>query len=111
MNPNPELVQAIAGWFRAAADETRVRILMRLKQGECNVSGLVRDLGIGQASVSKHLAVLRQARIVDVRREGTQAFYRIRGETALQICGLICRDVAEEQQRVAAALSSSANDI
>lgn len=107
MHPTPELIAAITEWFRAVADENRVRILMQLKNGESNVTGLVDELGISQASVSKHLAVLRQAHIVEVRREGTQAFYRIRSEAALKICALVCGDVRSEKQRVAAALGSA----
>ncbi|MGF1573596.1 MAG: ArsR/SmtB family transcription factor [Sumerlaeia bacterium] len=107
MNPKPELIQAIVEWFRAVADENRVRILMHLNQGECNVSTLVEELEIGQASVSKHLSVLRQAKIVEVRREGTQAFYSIRGEVPLQICSLICKDVTEESKRLAKAYRTS----
>lgn len=104
--PPPELVGAIADWFRAVADETRIRILWRLKQGECNVGGLVDELGIAQASVSKHLGVLRQARIVEVRREGTSAYYSLRGETPADICELICRDVVDERRRAAAAVGN-----
>lgn len=105
---NEELVSAIASWFKAVADESRVRILMRLKESECNVNQLVEELGIAQASVSKHLAVLRNARIVEVRRQGTSAFYSIRGDSALKICGLICQTLVEEQNRIAAAMTADA---
>lgn len=107
--PTPELVAAIADWFRAVADETRIRILWRLKQGECTVGGLVRELGVAQASVSKHLAVLRQARIVEARREGTSAHYRLRGGVPEEICALVCRDVVEERRRAAEAVAIGSN--
>lgn len=108
-HPTDEFVSAIADWFRAAGDETRVRILMRLKSGECSVGEIAAHLGAGQATVSKHLGILRRARIVGVRREGTSAYYSLRGEVPLQICALLCRDIAEEQRRVADALSQDLN--
>ncbi len=67
-----EMVGRVVERLRALADETRVRLLLRLKRGECNVTALAADLGVAQASVSKHLNVLRQVGIVAVRREGTQ---------------------------------------
>ena len=95
-----ELVAAIVEWLRAVADESRVRILFRLKKGECNVSTLVEELGIGQASVSKHLGVLRRARILVSRREGANVFYRINGDVPLEVCSILCRNCVEERRRL-----------
>jgi len=89
----PELLPKIVERLAALADETRIRLLMRLRQGEANVSTLMTDLGVAQASVSKHLGVLKQAGLVEVRRQGVQAFYRIRDESIFAMCDLLCDGV------------------
>lgn len=92
-NPSPELIGKVVERFSALADETRIRLLLRLKQGESNVTRLSEELDVGQASVSKHLSVLRQTGLVEVRREGTQAIYRVRDETIFNLCSLVCDGV------------------
>lgn len=83
--PSPEMLKQAADRLRSLADEVRLRLLLRLRRGEANVSTLVSDLGIAQASVSKHLALLRQQGIVKVRRSGAMAFYSLRDESAMEI--------------------------
>ena len=57
-------------FFQALSDETRLRIVMLLAcQGELSVSDLVHALQLPQPKVSRHLAYLREAGIVAVRRE------------------------------------------
>jgi DNA-binding transcriptional ArsR family regulator len=62
---------------RALADQTRVRILIRLLDGAATVSALVVDLGLVQPRVSAHLAALRRAGIVHVDRDGRQRTYGV----------------------------------
>lgn len=62
--------------FNAIADRTRRDILVYLASNERPVNDLVAELGLPQPSVSKHLAVLRDTGLVDVRREGRQMLYR-----------------------------------
>jgi len=99
-----EMVQRIAERFRGLADTTRIRILLRLQAGECNVSTLTTGLGVAQASVSKHLAVLRALGFVQVRREGAQAFCSIRDPALPQLCQLMCDGVTRHAQEQHAAL-------
>jgi len=107
MNMSNELVAKVVERLRALADENRVRLILRLKQGECNVSTLTQELGIAQASVSKHLAVLRQAGLLDVERRGTQAVYRIRDESVFEMCQLVCDGVVRHLRREQAVLESA----
>ena len=70
-----ELVQV----FKLLADETRLKVLMALlRGGESHVSGLCRRLDQSQPAVSHHLALLRQADLIQVRREGKHNFYSVR---------------------------------
>jgi DNA-binding transcriptional ArsR family regulator len=63
--------------LKALANETRLRIIDRLNDGECNVGELVSLLGCDQSTVSKHLAVLRGVGVVDDDRRGNTVFYRL----------------------------------
>lgn len=63
--------------FKAFADPTRLRILNVLAAGELCVCDIVDLLGLPQPTVSRHLAALRHARLVDVVREQQFAHYRL----------------------------------
>ena len=64
--------------FRAFADPTRLRILNLLhEEKELCVCDLCAALGESQPKVSRHLAVLRRVRLVDVHREGKWLFYSL----------------------------------
>jgi len=72
--------------LQAVSDPTRLRLLRLLMREEMNVQELVTVLELRQPSVSRHLAVLRDAGWVDQRREGTFSWYRaaITADPALQ---------------------------
>jgi ArsR family transcriptional regulator, arsenate/arsenite/antimonite-responsive transcriptional repressor len=65
---------------KALADENRVRILMALRPEELCVCQIVELLGLAPSTVSKHMAILKQARLVDSRKEGRWMFYRLAEE-------------------------------
>src|SRR3954452_21478696 len=65
--------------FNAVAEPRRREILDVLAGGERPVSELVRELGLAQPQVSKHLRVLREVGAVDVREAGRQRLYRLNG--------------------------------
>ena len=62
--------------FRTLSDPTRVRALALLEQQELAVQELMDVLGMAQSRVSRHLAILREAGLLEDRREGTYVFYR-----------------------------------
>ena len=66
--------------FNAVAEPKRREILDLLAGGERPVNDLVALLGLGQPQVSKHLRVLREVGLVDVRDQGRQRMYRLNGE-------------------------------
>jgi DNA-binding transcriptional ArsR family regulator len=63
--------------FEVLAEPTRRRILDELRNGELPVGALVGRLGLSQPAVSKHLRVLREAGLVDVRVDAQRRFYRL----------------------------------
>jgi len=62
--------------FRTLGDPTRLRILALLEREELAVQELMEVLGMAQSRVSRHLGVLREARLLRDRREGTFVLYR-----------------------------------
>ncbi|WP_424184063.1 ArsR/SmtB family transcription factor [Actinokineospora sp. G85] len=66
--------------FNAVAEPRRREILDLLAAGERSVSDLVEAMGVVQPLVSKHLRVLREVGLVEVREDGRQRFYRLNGE-------------------------------
>ena len=79
LNMLPEgSVKQLVQLFKLLADETRVRILHLLQQAdELNVLELCNLLEQRQPSVSHHLALLRVAGLIDMRRDGKHNYYRV----------------------------------
>jgi ArsR family transcriptional regulator len=74
--PTIGLASAVSA-LRAAAEETRLRILLLLREGELSVSDLTDILGQSQPRISRHLKVLVEAGLVARHREGAWAFFRL----------------------------------
>jgi DNA-binding transcriptional ArsR family regulator len=62
--------------LKALADENRVRLLLSLRAGELCVCQLIALLELAPSTVSQHLALLRQARLVLTRKKGRWIYYR-----------------------------------
>jgi len=62
---------------KALADENRVRVLLFLGGGELCVCQVVEMLGLAPSTVSKHMAILQQAGLVESRKEGRWVYYRL----------------------------------
>jgi DNA-binding transcriptional ArsR family regulator len=75
--PNSESLAAMVETFKALADPTRAQIVLILTDSERSVGDLVELLEAQQSTVSRHLAVLRAARLVQTRRETTHIYYRL----------------------------------
>lgn len=71
--------------FAALADPSRRRILDLLRDRERPVGELVRHLGLSQPGVSKHLRVLRDAGLVEVRAEAQRRLYRLRPDPLVEV--------------------------
>ena len=69
---------------KALSDIQRLRILMLLRKGELCVCRIIAVLGLAPSTVSKHLSVLNAAALVDSRKEGRWAYYRLPQGAALK---------------------------
>jgi DNA-binding transcriptional ArsR family regulator len=71
--------------FEVVAEPNRRRILDLLREGRRPVGELVDRLGLTQPTVSKHLRVLKDARLVDVEQDAQRRLYRLRPEPLLEL--------------------------
>jgi DNA-binding transcriptional ArsR family regulator len=67
------------------AEPTRRRILDVVRDAERSVGELVDELGVNQPGVSRHLRVLRDAGLVEVRRDAQRRLYRLRPEPLMEL--------------------------
>lgn len=71
--------------FQVLAEPNRLAILEVLRTGESPVGALVAELGLSQPAVSKHLRVLKEAGLVEVRVDAQRRLYRIRPEPLVEL--------------------------
>ena len=70
---------------KALADENRLRALFALSGRELCVCQIIELLGLAPSTVSKHLSILRHARLVESRKNGRWMFYRLAGDNAAPV--------------------------
>lgn len=71
--------------FDVLAEPNRRRILDLLREGRRPVGELADRLGLNQPAVSKHLKVLKEARLVEVQQDAQRRVYRLRPEPLLEL--------------------------
>src|ERR1700729_3080711 len=71
--------------FPALADPARLRIVEAMKSGECAVGDIVERMDIHQSGVSRHLRILTEAGIVQMRPDGQKRLYSLRQEAFDQL--------------------------
>ena len=74
-SPAGEEFRSAVGMLKLLGDETRLRVIWALLEGEHSVNDLADKVGAQPAAVSQHLAKLRLARLVRSRRQGTRIYY------------------------------------
>ena len=83
--PSVPTVLDAAEVFGLLADPGRLRLLLALRTGESNVGRLARSSGLSDSATSHALRLLRAHRVVEVRRQGRMAFYRLADAHVLQL--------------------------
>jgi ArsR family transcriptional regulator len=77
--------------FQALAHPTRIAIIELLEDGELSAGDLMEKLGMEQANISQHLAVLRSKQLVVNRKAGNQVFYSVRDPIINKVLALMRR--------------------
>ncbi len=80
--PLPVSLPAMLTTLKAAGEETRLRIIALLTEGELNVSDLTDILAQSQPRISRHLKLLTEAGLIERQREGAWAFFRLAEQSA-----------------------------
>jgi DNA-binding transcriptional ArsR family regulator len=87
---------------KAMADGNRLRVLMALAGGELCVCQIVELLQLAPSTVSKHMSILRQAGLVEGRKDGRWMYYRLPGrdgsKTVREAVAWVRRSLAESPQ-------------
>ena len=92
MKTNPVL------FAKAIADETRQKIMSECCCCWISVGDLTNKLGVSQPTVSHHLAILRDAGLVNLREEGKQTFYTLNQQNMVVCCGQLMIKFAPEEK-------------
>ena len=92
MKTNPVL------FAKAIADETRQKIMSSCCCCWLSVNEIVEKVGFTQPTISHHLAILRNAGLVDIREEGKQTFYTLNQERLAVCCGQLLVKFAPESE-------------
>jgi DNA-binding transcriptional ArsR family regulator len=90
--------------FQALAHPTRIAIVEALRDGEASAGVLLLQLGVEQANLSQHLAVLRAKQVVVGRKAGNQVYYTLRDPVLLQVLDLLKQYFNAHLQQTAALL-------
>jgi ArsR family transcriptional regulator len=86
---------------KAIADETRQKIMRACCCCWLSVGELVSQIGLTQPTISHHLAILREAGLVEARHEGKQTFYMLNQNRVVVCCGQLMTTFAPEQKATA----------
>src|SRR4030067_1856349 len=87
--PDKRIFQLHAELCKTLANPIRLEILSLLRDGKKSVSELAVLTGVRQATVSTHLAVLRQRGVVSTRREGINVYYDVANPKITKACDLM----------------------
>ena len=80
-----------ASVFQALAHPTRIAIIEVLRTGELSTRAIQERLGIEQANLSQHLAILRSRQLVLNRKDGNHVFYSLRDPVLIEVLDIMRR--------------------
>lgn len=78
-----------AAFCKTFSNPKRLEILCLLKDGELTASDITKKLGTSKANASRHLTVMRMAKIMKTRREGANIYYMLANKKLVQACSLM----------------------
>jgi ArsR family transcriptional regulator len=87
--PDKRIFQLHAEICKALSNPIRLEILGKLRDGRKSVNEIATLIGVRQATVSQHLAVLRQRGVVSTQREGINVYYDVANPKITKACDLM----------------------
>ena len=88
--------------MKALADENRLRIVAALQGRELCLCQIVELLGLANSTVSRHMSILHQARLVESRKDGRWSYFRLAGEAGLpeaaMAAALVIKSLDQDQK-------------
>jgi ArsR family transcriptional regulator, arsenate/arsenite/antimonite-responsive transcriptional repressor len=95
-------MRAFMAITKALSDQNRVSIVLALEGREVCVCQIIQFLGLAPSTVSKHLSILKQARLIEDRKEGRWMYYRLAGEDSptevREAIAWVCRSLADSHR-------------
>lgn len=98
---NQETTKNIAEFLKALGNEYRLQIVNLLISGEKNVSQLNEHVKVSQPALSQHLSKLREAGIVDFRRDRRQIYYAISHPHVVSLLTVMATFSPQQREQVA----------
>lgn len=103
---NNAQIEEAARLFTLLSEPARLRLISALMDGPLTVTELVHETGLKQGNVSKHLAMLFDARLLAREKDGNFARYSIADPCLVELCDLVCHRMAQAAKRRLSALSA-----
>jgi len=95
-----------ADFLKALSHPLRLQAIEFLKNGEKNVSTIIKALGIPQSSLSRHLSILREAGILKSRQQGTVIYYDIENHDIFHVLRPIAEMLRKKLKKTETVLES-----
>ena len=95
------MLKTIMPILKALADENRVRVLLALRGGELCACQIIVLLGLAPSTVSKHLSILKNAGLVDSRKDGRWMYFELsqeRNSPAVEAIAMIVKQIENDEQ-------------
>jgi DNA-binding transcriptional ArsR family regulator len=87
--PSPQALEEYSRFFRLLSEPARLRLLCHLRQGPMDVTALIAATGFSQSHISRQLAQLQRAGLVNCERDGVRLIYRADCALVDDLCDLV----------------------
>ena len=107
---DPIIYELQAELCHSMSHPTRIQILHILFEGPKNVSEIADSTGLGQSTVSRHLAVLKRNHLVLAQRHGQEIIYTVANPKIIEVCNLMRGVISEQATERSKMFENSSNE-
>jgi len=93
--PTDSTIALMEELLNVASDFTRLKIMYAISEGERSVGEIMKETECSQSLVSHQLAVLKKAKLVSTRKEGTKVFYSLADDHVIELLKVVYDHVTE----------------